>query len=126
METPRGTITARTAIVTVPTGVVSSGGMQFYPELGQQEIDAFGRLSLGSYDRIALELVGNPLGLDSDDLVFEKSSDTHTSALLANISGTPLCTVDVAGSFGRDLAAHGEAAMFDFAAQWLAGLFGGK
>ena len=83
-------------------------------------------MSLGSYDHIALELNGNPLGLESDDLVFEKSNDTHTAAILANISGTSLCTVDVAGAFGRDLSAHGEAAMFDFAANWLANLYGSE
>ncbi len=64
-------------------------------------------MSLGSYDHIALELVGNPLGLESDDLVFEKSADTHTAAMLANVSGTPLCTIDVAGAFGRDLVGAG-------------------
>jgi monoamine oxidase len=32
--------------------------------------------------------------------------------------------IDVAGSFGRDLAAKGEAAMIDFAITWLTGLFG--
>ena len=31
------------------------------------------KLSLGSYDRIALELPGNPLGLQRDDLMFEKT-----------------------------------------------------
>ncbi|HEX4407987.1 MAG TPA: FAD-dependent oxidoreductase [Xanthobacteraceae bacterium] len=124
VDTAKGPIAARTAIVTVPTNVVASGGLRFSPDLGHQQTDAFGRMSLGSYDRIALELIGNPLGLDSDDLVFEKSSNTHTAALLANINGTPLCTIDVAGAFGRDLTAQGEAAMFDFAIEWLAGLYG--
>jgi monoamine oxidase len=126
VETAKGTIKADVAIVTVPTNVVASGGLRFNPELGHQQIDAFGRMSLGSYDHIALELLGNPLGLESDDLVFEKSSDTHTAALLANISGSSLCTVDVAGAFGRELAAHGEAAMIDFATNWLAGLYGAE
>ncbi|HEY1978576.1 MAG TPA: FAD-dependent oxidoreductase, partial [Xanthobacteraceae bacterium] len=81
VETAKGTIKADVAIVTVPTNVVASGGLRFNPELGHQQIDAFGRMSLGSYDHIALELLGNPLGLDGDDLVFEKSSDTHTAAL---------------------------------------------
>ena len=40
------------------------------------------------------------------------------------MSGTPLSIVDVAGTFGRDLAAKGEDAMFDFAQSWLTGLFG--
>jgi monoamine oxidase len=110
----------------VPTNVVASGGLRFEPELGHHQIDAFGRMSLGSYDHIALELVGNPLGLESDDLVFQKSTDTHTAALLANVSGTRLCLIDVAGTFGRDLSAQGEAAMIDFAADWLAGLYGSE
>ena len=126
VDTAKGTITARTAIVTVPTGVVASGSLRFNPELGHHEIDAFGRMSLGSYDHIALELLGNPLGLESDDLVFEKSTDSHTAAILANVSGTPLCMIDVAGAFGREVSARGEAAMFDFAAEWLAGLYGAE
>ncbi len=126
VETAKGTINARAAIVTVPTGVVASGGLKFSPELGHQQIDAFGRLSLGSYDHIALELAGNPLGIESDDLIFDKSADTHTAGVLANVSGTALCLVDVAGTFGRQLSAQGEAAMIDFATSWLAGLYGAE
>ena len=126
VDTPKGAITARAAIVTVSTNVVASGGIKFIPELNHRASDAFGRLSLGSYDHIALELAGNPLGLEDDDLVFEKSADTHTAAILANVSGTSLCMIDVAGAFGRDLSAHGETAMFDFAAEWLAGLYGAE
>jgi monoamine oxidase len=126
VETARGAITARFAIVTVPTNVVASGGLRFAPDLGHHQIDAFGRMSLGSYDHIALELVGNPLGLESDDLFFEKSADTHTAAVLANIGGTSLCTIDVAGAFGRDLSAQGEAAMIAFASDWLANLYGAE
>jgi monoamine oxidase len=126
VETAKGTLTARAVIVTVSTNIIAAGRIQFSPELPHRAIDAFGRLSLGSYDHIALELVGNPLGLDSDDLVFEKSADSRTAAMLANVSGTPLCMVDVAGAFGRDLSARGDAAMVDFATQWLAGLYGAE
>ncbi|MBC7585741.1 MAG: FAD-dependent oxidoreductase, partial [Tardiphaga sp.] len=44
--------------------------------------------------------------------------------LFANIGGTSLCTVDVAGAFGRGLAAQGEPAMVAFAVEWLSKLFG--
>jgi monoamine oxidase len=122
VETAKGTVNATAAIVTVPTNVIASGGLKFTAG----RLDAFARLPLGSYDRIALELVGNPLGLESDELVFEKSSTTHTAAILGNVGGTPLCFVDVAGAFGREVAAQGEAAMFDFAAEWLGVLYGGE
>jgi hypothetical protein len=45
-------------------------------------------LKLGSYDHVALELPGNPLGLRPDELVFEKSDSTRTAAIFANVSGT--------------------------------------
>jgi monoamine oxidase len=122
VETAGGAISATTAIVTVPTNVIASGAFKFSPD----RRDLFARLPLGSYDRIALELLGNPLGLESDDLVFEKSNTSHTAALLANVGGSPLCFIDVAGTFGRDLSAQGENAMFDFAAEWLAGLYGSE
>ena len=124
VETPSGTISARTAIITVPTSVIAAGAIKFTPELPKRQLDAFAQLSLGSYDHIALELVGNPLGFETDDLVFEKSANAHTAAILANVSGTQLCLIEVAGSFGRELSAQSEAAMVDFAAEWLAGLYG--
>jgi monoamine oxidase len=126
VDTAKGSLTARAVIVTASTNVIAAGRIAFTPDLPHRSTDAFRQLSLGSYDHIALELVGNPLGLDSDDLVFEKSADTHTAAMLANVSGTPLCLVDVAGSFGRDLSAQGDAAMVAFASDWLAGLYGAE
>ncbi len=126
VQTPKGAIAARNAIITVSTNVLASGRIQFTSALPQRVTEAFAALSLGSYDHIALELAGNPLGLDSDDLVFEKSSDTHTAAILGNVSGTRLCLIEVAGSFGKELSAQGEAAMVDFAGDWLAKLYGAE
>ena len=124
IETPRGRISARAAIVTVSTGVLAANKIRFTPDLPKRQLDAANALRLGSYDHIALELPGNPLGLQRDDLVFEKSESARTGALLANVGGSTLCVVTVGGKFGRDLAAQGEAAMTNFALDWLAGLYG--
>jgi monoamine oxidase len=115
---------ARAAIVTASTNVLAAGGIRFEPELPRRVLDALGRLKLGSYDHVALELPGNPLDLQRDELVFEKSTGKRTAALLANVNGSSLCIVDVAGSFGRELAAQGEAAMVAFALDWLTSLYG--
>jgi monoamine oxidase len=56
--------------------------------------------------------------------MIEQSNSTRTALLLANIGGSSLCSIDVAGSFGRDLSAQGEAAMVAFALEWLTKLFG--
>jgi monoamine oxidase len=124
VETARGAFAARAVIVTVSTNVLAAGKIKFTPDLPKRQLDAAAKLKLGSYDHVALELPDNPLKLRPDELVFEKSDSARTAALFANVSGTPFCIVDVAGSFGRDLAAKGDAAMFDFALSWLTGLYG--
>lgn len=124
VATAKGPVRARAAIVTVSTNVLVSGKIVFKPEIARRQIDAAAALSLGSYDHIALDIPRNPMNLQRDDLVFEKSSGRRTAALLANVSGTSLHLVEVAGDFGRELSAKGEAAMIEFAREWIASLFG--
>ncbi|WP_315836445.1 NAD(P)/FAD-dependent oxidoreductase [Bradyrhizobium prioriisuperbiae] len=124
VETSAGTIAARAVIVTASTNVLTSGKIKFAPDLPKRQFEAAAKLSLGSYDHIALELPGNPLGLSRDDVLIEQSKDNRTGILYANIGGSSLCMVDVGGSFGRDLAARGDAAMVAFATEWLVKLFG--
>jgi monoamine oxidase len=124
VETQAGKIAARVAIVTVSSDVLTSGALKFAPDLPKRVLDAASKVSLGSYDHIALQLPGNPLGLSRDDVVIEQSKDARTAFMIANMGGSSLCSIDVAGSFGRDLSAQGEAAMVAFAVEWLAKLFG--
>jgi monoamine oxidase len=124
VETAKGSITARAVIITLSTNVITSGAVKFTPDLTPGQLEMFGKLALGSFDHVALALADNALGFASDDLVFEKSADKRTAAILANVGGTPLCLVQIAGSFGRELSAQGGAAMVDFTADWLASLYG--
>jgi monoamine oxidase len=124
VETPAGKIAARAAIITVSSNVLAAGNIKFTPDIPKRHLDAAAKLSLGSYDRIALQLPGNPLGLARDDVIIEQSNSTRTALLFANIGASPLCVIDVAGSFGRDLSAQGEPAMAAFAVEWLTRLFG--
>jgi monoamine oxidase len=124
VETPSGRIAARAAIITVSSNVLIAGNIKFTPDLPKRQLDAAAKLGLGSYDRIALQLSGNPLGLARDDVIIEQSNSTRTALLFANIGGSSLCAIDVAGSFGRDLSAQGEKAMLAFAIEWLSKLFG--
>jgi monoamine oxidase len=126
VETPAGRIVARAAIITVSSNVLASGNIKFTPELPKRQLDAAAKLGLGSYDRIALLLPGNPLGLSRDDVLIEQSNSTRTALLVANIGGSSLCSIDVAGSFGSDLSAQGEKAMLAFAVEWLTKLFGSE
>ena len=124
VQTPAGRIAARAAIVTVSSNVLAAGNIKFTPEIPKRHLDAAAKLNLGSYDRIALQLPRNPLGLARDEVIIEQSNSTRTALLSANIGGSSLCAIDVAGSFGRELSGGGEAAMVAFAVEWLTKLFG--
>src|SRR5882672_482536 len=82
IRTAKGLLVARTVIVTVSTGVLMSDKLKFEPELPRRYLDAIEKLRLGSYDHIALELPGNPLVLQRDELVFEKAGSSRTAAIL--------------------------------------------
>jgi monoamine oxidase len=124
VETSAGKIAARAAIITVSSNVLAAGSIKFAPDLPKRHLDAASKLTLGSYDHIALLMAGNPLGLSRDDVLIEQSNSTRTALLFANINGSTLCTVDVAGAFGRDLSDQGERAMAAFAVEWLTKLYG--
>ena len=124
VDSTKGQFRTGAVIVTVSTNVLTAGKLKFAPDLPKRHLDAANKLKLGSRDHIALELTGNPLGLRADELVFERSESRQTAAIFANMSGSTICVVDVGGTFGRDLSAKGEATMVDFAATWLASLYG--
>lgn len=126
VETPSGKIVARAAVITVSSNVLTAGGIKFTPDLPKRHLDAASKLGLGSFDRIALQFSGNPLGLARDDIVIEQSNSTRTALLFANMGGSSLCSIDVAGSFGRDLSDQGAPAMEAFAVEWLTKLFGSE
>jgi monoamine oxidase len=124
VETPAGRVSARAAIVTASTNVLAAGLIKFAPDLPKRQLDAAAKLSLGSIDRIAVQLPGNPLELARDEVIIEQSNGPRTAALLAHVGASTLCSIAVGGAFGSDLSAQGEAAMGAFAVEWLAKLFG--
>jgi monoamine oxidase len=124
VNSAKGEFKTGAAIVTVSTNALAAGKIKFAPDLPKRHFDAVSKLKLGSRDHIALELAGNPFGLRADELVFERSDNRQTGAILGNMAGSTICVVDVAGNFGRELSAKGEAAMVDFALTWLGGLYG--
>jgi monoamine oxidase len=126
VQTPAGKIVARAVIVTVSSNVLASGSIKFAPDIPKRTLDAAAKLGLGSYDHIALQMPGNPLGLARDDILIEQSNSTRTALLYANMGSSSLCAIDVGGSFGRDLSAQGEAAMVAFAIEWLTRMFGSE
>jgi hypothetical protein len=124
LETSGGVVTARAVIITASTAVLASGKIQFRPNLPSAYSTAFEKLKLGNYDHVAIEFDGNALGLEANEVVFEKAQDAQTAALFANVHGTTLSNLVVAGRIGAALAEKGEGAMKEFALDWISSVFG--
>ena len=119
-------VTARSAIITASTGVLASGKIEFRPHLPARYTSAFEKLKLGSYDYVAFSFNDNALGLNANEVVFEKASTAKTAALFANVNGTRLSLLTLAGHTGAELADKGESAMTEFALDWISGIFGSR
>src|SRR5208283_2975937 len=124
LEASGGVVTARAVIITASTAVLASGKIKFKPNLPSPYSMAFEKLKLGSYDHVAIEFNGNPFGLDTNEVVFEKASNAKTAALFANVHGTRLSILCIAGKMGAELAEKGESAMNGFALDWISSVFG--
>ncbi len=129
VETPRGTLTARSAIVTVSTGVLGAGAIEFDPPLPAETQAAIHALPMGLAVKVALRATGP----DRLDLPSHCSVDRQVKR-----SGDPTMGFQcwpykrdyvqgwVGGPVAWDLAREGEAAAIDFALSQLRVLFGGR
>jgi len=124
VETPAGRLTPRAVIVTASTSVLTSGSIKSCRIYRSGQLDAATKLSLGSYDHIALELAGNPLGLHATT----SSSSSRTAIVPGCCSPTSAARRSAwsmsPAVFGRELSARGEDAMIAFAVEWLTKLYG--
>ena len=113
IETGRGGLTARAAIVTVPPSVLVAGGLRFAPELPVPLQDAIHDCRLGTFEKHAF-LLDVPLPDVADcyaDIIDGPPIRRQPFNLHAQELGRPLLVCHSGGSLGRDLERHGEAAM---------------
>lgn len=124
LETDRGTLNARVAIVTVSTGVLGARSIRFTPELPDAKLDAIDRTPMGMLAKIPLWIPGDRLGVAPfEDLLIERAGRQDVY-FLAWPFETPLMVGLVGGDFGWELTAAGEPAAIDFATEALVRAFG--
>lgn len=125
--TEHGTIRAKSALLTVSTSVLGSGGITFTPQLPTRIASAISNCPLGSCEKVAF-LLNGPLGVRRDEIyvtVFDPDvQGTVPVSLYVNPFGYPTVIADLAGSYLPDLVAEGEPAMIDAATQAMVNAFG--
>jgi monoamine oxidase len=123
-ETDRGDVKARAAVVTVSTGILAFGGLQFSPDLPETVETAIHNLPMGLLTKIPLEIRGDRLGIEPHaDFLIERPGQ-HDIYFLAWPFDTDLLVGFVGGDFAWELTAAGAEAAIDFAVQSLSRTFG--
>ena len=113
LETGRGTIEARAAIVTVSTDVLAAEAIRFRPAL-PSKVDAAASLPLGSVEKLWLR-AEKPDLFPSEDYCLGSSATARTGAYHFRPFGRPVVECFLGGELARDLSRAGTEAALDFA-----------
>lgn len=122
LETPRGVVQARAAVVCVPTAVLAAGALRILPELPLKRAAAEG-LPLGLADKVFLRL-DKPEAFPIEAMVYGDSDRTATGSYHLRPLGRPIIEAFFGGAHARALEAEGPGAAAAFAIGELVGIYG--
>jgi monoamine oxidase len=122
IATSRGQLTAKIAIVTVPTAHLSHEAIRFVPAL-PEKLEAASGLPLGLADKVVLA-IDRPEDIPEESRVFGRTDRIGTGAYHLRPFGRPVIEGYFGGQLARDLEAEGEGAIARFAIEELVGRLG--
>jgi monoamine oxidase len=131
VTTNNGVINAKKCIVTVSTGVLSSGQIIFKPKLNPEKEESFNKISMGHYNRITFKFKKLFKKKPKDYYLYYKIDSQNASSpegfcTTIHPSDTKLCMCDPGGKFAFELAKSGEQESLNFALNELKKIFGNK
>jgi monoamine oxidase len=122
LETDRGTIHARAAIVTVSSAVLAKGAIRFTPAV-DAHLHAASRLPLGLADKVYLALA-EPEAVPPESHLLGRLDRAGTGSYYLRSFGRPIIESFLGGALARELEAAGDAATVDFVTGELRSLLG--
>jgi len=122
LETARGVVEARAAIVTVPTGLLAAEALRFDPPL-LDLVEAAADLPLGLASKLHLAVTGAE-DFPPDSQLWGRSDTAETGGYHLRPFGRPMIEAWFSADLARALEADGEAAFLAFASDELADLLG--
>jgi monoamine oxidase len=122
IETSRGTISAASVIVTLPSTIIAEQENLFAPALPEKTEAAAG-LPLGLADKLFIALA-EAEEFPPDSRLFGRTDTNATAAYHLRPFGRPMIECYFGGRLAADLEHGGAAAFFDFAVSELTGLLG--
>lgn len=127
VETPKGTIGARAAIVTLSTNVLARGLVRFTPGLPVRLQNALEAVPTGAANKVAIKFSRDVFGLADTShasLMDERDPKRHAMSFQIRPFGAELAVAYFGGRFALEMEAAGEAAAIDMARAALADMFG--
>lgn len=125
LETRRGTLAARAAIVTVSTGILSAGAIRFDPPLPDWKLSAIDGLPLGAANKVALRFAQDVFGdIESDSFAAFSTATASAMSVQVRPFGLPMTVGYVGGRFADSLEPEGPAAAIALAVEQHKAMFG--
>jgi monoamine oxidase len=127
LSTPRGTVKARAAIVTVSTNVLASGRIRFSPGLPVALARALEGVPTGGANKVAFQFSRDVFGLpDTSYASFmdERDPSRHAVSFQIRPFGQELAIAYLGGRFAEEMEKAGEAASIEMARSALRDMFG--
>jgi len=125
-DTAAGPVTARVAVVALPSAIIAEGSVIFSPHLPAEVLQAHHDLPLGILEKIALRFKRNIFPSESTEFLRTKRDDGRGLGYLTRHSGENVCVAFARGRLARDLEARGEAAAIERALEELTAMLGGE
>jgi monoamine oxidase len=124
LETPKGTVSAKYAIVTCSTGALQSGYIKWDPILPEWKETAIHNIPMGLLAKIPLLLDGERFGLKPFEDVLLEMPGKQDIYFICHPFEFPMMIGFVGGDFAWNLSAQGRDAAVDFATSALQRVFG--
>ena len=126
VETPKGTVTGRTALITVSTGILGAGDIVFAPGLPDWKTDAIHNVPNGTANKMCIYFDTDVFGPDGRGChgTWNDEDAGNGARMDANVMGHNYAVVFVGGPYAVWLEKKGQQACRDFAIDSIADVFG--
>lgn len=127
LETPKGMVKARAAIVTTSTNVLARGLIRFAPALPPRLQAALEGVPTGGANKVAIKFSRDVFGLPDTSygsFMDERDPKRHAVSFQIRPFGSELAIAYLGGRFAEEMEREGEAAMIDMAKAALVDMFG--
>ncbi len=114
-ETPAGALSARVAVVALPSSVIAAGPVIFSPHLPVPVLQAHHDLPLGLMNKVALRFKRNVFPSERNEHWRLRRDDGRGMSYQTRIAASHVCVAAAAGRLAYELEAAGEAAAIEHA-----------